>query len=266
MIRKWSFPSAYLCRAQMNGATTCKVSLASSIIQLLCPKKWSRPLPMQDSSSIVYLTTALAYDNFDINFKSPEPTVEHPSSFVSVTSATAIPLFSVSNLDVLWCSQCYWEKDPRDLSPSVQPIKIDTKDFSDFHLHSSSKRAPGQKLSPLLTNYAWHIYYILVQQGKHFGFLSQHLVQLTPINQIPLHQTTQIPCWSMNIKESTPDGNIEVLESLLWQGGIGEPEDKKFDPKKEIWNFFWTSVHNSASEGIVNCTLDIRNDDVRLRK
>jgi hypothetical protein len=38
----------------------------------------------------------------------------------------------------------------------------------------------------------------------------------------------------MNIKESTPDGNVEVLESLLRQGGIGEPEDKKFDSEKDV--------------------------------
>ena len=38
----------------------------------------------------------------------------------------------------------------------------------------------------------------------------------------------------MNIKEFTPDGNVEVLKSLLHQGGIGEPEDKKFDPENDI--------------------------------
>jgi hypothetical protein len=38
----------------------------------------------------------------------------------------------------------------------------------------------------------------------------------------------------MNIKESTPDGNIEVMESLLCQGGIGEPEDKQFDPENDV--------------------------------
>ncbi|KAM6504000.1 hypothetical protein JOM56_000943 [Amanita muscaria] len=175
-------------------------------------KSLSQDAARKIKAALRTLTTALAYDNFDINFKSPEPTVERPSSFVSATSATAIPLFAVGNPDALRRSQHYWEKDPRNPSPSAQPIKIDTEDLSDFHLRSSSRRAPGQKLSPLLTNYAWHIRYIL----------------------IPLHQTTQIPCKSMNIKESTPDGNVEVLESLLRQGGIGEPEDKKFDHEKDV--------------------------------
>ena len=109
------------------------------------------------------LTTALAYDNFDINLKSSEPTIECPSSFVSATSATAIPLFAVGNPEALQCSQHYWEKDPRNPSPSAQPINIDTEDLNDFYLHSSSRRALSQKLSPLLANYAWHIHDILLR-------------------------------------------------------------------------------------------------------
>ena len=139
------------------------------------------------------LTTALAYNNFDLNLKSSEPTMEHPSSFVSATSATAIPLFAVGNPEALQCSQRYWEKDPRNPSPSVQPIKIDTEDLNDFHLRSSSRRTPSQKLSPLLANYTWHICDILFRQGEHFNFLSLHLAQPTSVNQILLHQTTQIP-------------------------------------------------------------------------
>jgi hypothetical protein len=30
----------------------------------------------------------------------------------------------------------------------------------------------------------------------------------------------------MDIKESMQDGNIEVVETLLCQGGVGEPADK----------------------------------------
>ena len=149
------------------------------------------------------LTTAFAYDNFDINFKLPEPTVERFSSFVCTTSAMAIPLFGIANPEALWCSQCYWEKDPRNLSPSAQPIKIHADDLSEFYLQSLSRKTPSQKLSPLLTNYAWHIHDILIQWGEHFESLPPHLSQPITITQISLHQTTQIPCWSMNIKEST---------------------------------------------------------------
>jgi hypothetical protein len=125
-------------------------------------KSLSRDASHKIQMAVRTLTTAFAYDNFDINFKSPEPTVERPSSFVSATSATAIPLFGVADSEVLRCSQCYWEKDPRNPSPSAQPTKINADDLSEFHLHSSSRKAPGQKLSPLLANYAWHIHDILI--------------------------------------------------------------------------------------------------------
>jgi hypothetical protein len=38
----------------------------------------------------------------------------------------------------------------------------------------------------------------------------------------------------MDIKESTQDGNIEVVETLLCRGGVGEPADKWFKEGKDI--------------------------------
>jgi hypothetical protein len=86
------------------------------------------------------LTTAVAYDNFDINFTSSEPTIENPSKFISATSATAIPLYGVENPESLRCSQQLWEKDLRNPSPGAVPIKINLDDVRDFHLHSSTNK------------------------------------------------------------------------------------------------------------------------------
>jgi len=38
----------------------------------------------------------------------------------------------------------------------------------------------------------------------------------------------------MNIKESTSDGNIEVIETLLRQGGIGDLRDAGFDTVHDV--------------------------------
>ena len=76
-------------------------------------------------------------------------------------------------------------------------------------------------MSPLLTNYTWHVRDILVRRGEHFLHLLPHLGHPKTVNQIPLHKTTQTPCHAMNIKESMPDGNVEVVECLMQQGGIG---------------------------------------------
>ena len=71
--------------------------------------------------------TSFTYDNFNINFTSPESTVENPSKFISATLATAIPLFGVENPEALRCSQQLWEKDPHKPSPNAVPVKINSE-------------------------------------------------------------------------------------------------------------------------------------------
>ena len=67
-------------------------------------KSLSREAGQKIQAAVQTLKTSFAYDNFDINFKSSEPTIECPSTFVSATSATAIPLFGADNLEALQCS------------------------------------------------------------------------------------------------------------------------------------------------------------------
>ena len=38
----------------------------------------------------------------------------------------------------------------------------------------------------------------------------------------------------MNIKESTPDGNVKVVKCLMQQGGIGEPDDERFNAREDV--------------------------------
>jgi hypothetical protein len=75
---------------------------------------------------------------------------------------------------------------------------------------------------------------MLVQHSPYFQGFASKLGQPNAIKQIPLHKTTQIPCRAMDIKESTQDGNIEVVKTLLCRGGVGEPADKWFKEGKDI--------------------------------
>ncbi|PPQ76588.1 hypothetical protein CVT26_012793 [Gymnopilus dilepis] len=189
-------------------------------------------------NSVQTLTTAFAYDNFDIHFKTSQPTVEHSTSFISATSATAIPLFNVVDPSALRCSRELWEKDPLNPAPLLTPVQVDLNDMLRFHKESEAAKPPDEptKLNPFLERYAWHIRDILLQHGprdlkKRFA---TKLGEPDPINQIPVHKTEQIPCRAMNIKESTPDGNVEVMECLLNQGGIGDPHDDSFDSQGDV--------------------------------
>ncbi|KAH7913660.1 hypothetical protein BJ138DRAFT_1001804, partial [Hygrophoropsis aurantiaca] len=69
---------------------------------------------------------------------------------------------------------------------------------------------------------------------KPFATYADRLGQPETVFQIPVHKTNQIPCRSMKIKQSTTDGNVEVMENLLQQGGIGDPDDESFNAGHDI--------------------------------
>lgn len=89
------------------------------------------------------LKMAIAYDNFDINFKTSEPTLAHRSSFVSATSATAIPLIGITNIDVLRCSEALWSKDPRNPLSSNSQANVDEFDLLHFHVTNTYDHKPN---------------------------------------------------------------------------------------------------------------------------
>ncbi|KAJ7191420.1 hypothetical protein GGX14DRAFT_600646, partial [Mycena pura] len=184
------------------------------------------------------LTAAFAYDNIDYKFSTSQPTVEHTSSFVSATTATAMPLFDVNsnNISSLKCADDLWDKDPLNPSPNAAPMATPPEAdlFFEFHLEDTDgRRARDEKLSPRLKRLAWHVCEILLRYGApdstEFKALLKELgTGPSPVELIPLHKTTQVPARAMKIKQSTTDGNIQVVDQLHIQGGIGEPDEKSF--------------------------------------
>ncbi|KAK7444323.1 hypothetical protein VKT23_015335 [Stygiomarasmius scandens] len=178
------------------------------------------------------LCTMFAYDNFDIKFKVHHPTLENPSTFVSATSATAIPIYGVTdvNKDVLKWSRAYWDQSPLNPSPNAHPV-IFSKDQQVLLrelIGKDTAKLPGQLLTQQQCRWAWHVRRILVMDCASFKNYQSDLGQPEIILEIPLHRTEQIPCRAMKYKESTNDGNIQVLDDLHRQGGIGEPGEKGF--------------------------------------
>ncbi|KAG1815389.1 hypothetical protein EV424DRAFT_1348494 [Suillus variegatus] len=160
-------------------------------------KSLSKEAGVQIKQAVQTLTTALAYDNFNIDFKTAQPTIEHQSQFISLTSATAIPLYGVDDPAVLCCLQ------------EIRQRELSGADNKDLH---ARKTSPGMFATSCSTT-----------NGNP-----------AIVNAIPLHKTTQIPCRAMPIEQSTTDGNIEVMDSLLRQGRIGECEDVNFDPQYDV--------------------------------
>ncbi|KAH9013927.1 hypothetical protein EDB85DRAFT_1876703 [Lactarius pseudohatsudake] len=104
------------------------------------------------------LKVAIAYDNFDINFKTSEPTLTHQSLFMSATSATAIPLVGVKDIEVLRCSEDLWKKDPQNPSPLATPMVFDEFDLVKYHLTDRyNQPSPGKDISPQQEAFVWHV-------------------------------------------------------------------------------------------------------------
>jgi hypothetical protein len=184
------------------------------------------------------LQSAFAYDNFDIDFKTEQPTLEHRSNFISATSATVIPLFGVNSADQLRCSQWMWERNPRNpalpLNPP-HPLFIELKSMMQLHKDDTyNQQSNPTRPSPRQEAFAWHVREILVHHGQHFRHFEKELCEPAPVDRIPLHKTEQVPCRAMNIKQSTTDGNVEVMENLLRQGGIGDKNSNNFDQSHDI--------------------------------
>ena len=94
-------------------------------------KSLSKEAEKNVRKTIQTLTVSLAYDNFDIFFKSSLPVIEHQSKFVSATSATAIPLFGIDDPNILRCSANLWAVDPRNSNSTKPPV--DHEDLHDLH-------------------------------------------------------------------------------------------------------------------------------------
>ncbi|KAI9432901.1 hypothetical protein BJY52DRAFT_1198891 [Lactarius psammicola] len=179
------------------------------------------------------LKMAIAYDNFDINFKTSEPMLAHRSSFVSATSATAIPLVGVDNIEALRCSEALWSTDPR--NPSSSHAVFDEFDLLRFHATNTyDQQSPGMEFSPRRKAFAWHIREILINHGQNFGYLSDKLEVPDTVLKIPVSKTDQVPMRSMKIKQSSVDRNIEVVENLLRQGGLGDPTEPDFESNGDV--------------------------------
>ncbi|KXN85205.1 hypothetical protein AN958_11570 [Leucoagaricus sp. SymC.cos] len=90
----------------MLSHTGLSVSLTSMYNAV---KSLSEEASTKLKACICTLKTSFAYDNFDMALPVAEPMAQCNSSFVSVTSTTAIPLFEVKDDSPLHCSTDLWE-------------------------------------------------------------------------------------------------------------------------------------------------------------
>ncbi|KAG2029678.1 hypothetical protein BDR03DRAFT_880197, partial [Suillus americanus] len=197
----------------------------------------SREISRKIKHEVRTLQAGFTYDNFDIQFKAAQPTLEHRGSFVSAMSATVVPLYGINNnnVDALRSSAQLWDQDSHNPSPLVLPVMTEWRSFLQLHKNDAySRQTHPNRLSPRQEAFSWHVRAILVNQVEGFKHFKKELDEPDTVKRIPVHKTTQIPCRAMDIKQSTTDGNVEVLNNLFRQGGISNPRDSGFDAEHDV--------------------------------
>ena len=85
--------------------------------------------------------------------------------------------------------------------------------------------SPMPIVSRMMAMLAWHFHNALVMYSAPFKCFRSQLGMPKSILQIPVTQTTQVPCRAMDINQSTNDGQAQILENLLAQANLGDPTD-----------------------------------------
>ncbi|KAG2034845.1 hypothetical protein BDR03DRAFT_935057 [Suillus americanus] len=168
----------------------------------------SKEISSKIRSEVRALQAAFTYNNFNIAFKTSQPTLENQSSFVSATSATVVPLFGIneSNAVALKCSAQLWASDHRNPLPSVTPLMNEMRAMMDLH----KKDTYSHQINPTKPT-------ILINQHQKFKHFLKDLGKPETIKRIPVHTTYQIPC-----------------QDLFRQGGIGDKRDSSFNADHDV--------------------------------
>ena len=184
---------------------------------------------------------ALAYDNFDMDFKSWSSTIEKPGDTLKhATSALIFPLeHGVVPEDLKHCASLW----------STSPLNREIPDNEKRNCTSwKPLLAPidadrAQRRQRIL---AWHFRNALITHSGPFERFQKELGQPDTVLQIPVKKTTHIPCRAMDIDQSTIDGQAEILENLFAQANIGDPNDT---PGVEDISEYVVLVHGDLGTG-----------------
>lgn len=175
------------------------------------------------------LLAAYAYDNFDVEIKTGQPTVEKPmDTLYHLTSGTLLPLHHGVTRNDLRCSKFLWEQSRLNDCASAQ---LQIPEYTYRHLlklHPETKDTLHMFRRDRFN--AWQFRHDLCTYGpEYFRQFRTTTILREPetVERIPLVKTDQVPAQAMNISNSTVSGNIGSIENLLHQGGVHSKADHK---------------------------------------
>ena len=141
----------------------------------------------------------IIWDNLNIAFNVTEQRHDSKAHFDNGTTATLIPLFGVEFGGL-----------PLDLLPH-RNNRLPLLSFGPADLLPSLEEARRVEDGQL-----WHIQNILYDAFPNLRDRFHHEIEAAPsVYQIPLHKTKQYPLPAMHIDESSLDGTLEVLDTIV---------------------------------------------------
>ncbi|KAH9911456.1 uncharacterized protein B0H18DRAFT_1128681 [Fomitopsis serialis] len=169
------------------------------------------------------MLTSIAYDNFDVELKHVVPTAEKPhDSLLHMTSGTFIPLDHGATLGDLQCSDDLWKESPYNPESTKGAEEIDWKEL--LTLYPQNSHPSGLDCRERFNTWVFK-HDLFVHGPEYFRQFLAKLDEPDAIDHIPLVKSRKVPAEAMDINQSSVQGNIEALNTLFKQAGIGDPTD-----------------------------------------
>lgn len=190
------------------------------------------------------LLLAFAYDNFDLTLDVGTPTVENfGRMMVHLTSGTGIPLLPWVLPEHLEFADYIWERSMNNRKRTVSLPELDFESL--LALRDTEIDEDGLSSSQAFQAYQF-LHDLLFHGPSYFHQFRSLLKEPKVKDQIPIVKTQQIPARAMNINMSTTVGNVDALENLQKQAGIGDPAEQ---PGVVDRNKYILPVHGDLGAG-----------------
>jgi hypothetical protein len=150
-----------------------------------------------------------------------------------MTSGTLTYLEHGVCADDLKCSAALWDKSPLNPNNAVADIPPPRTYFDFIKLHPEKTHSTG--LTRRERFQAWAFLHDLCHHGPdHFAQFQQRVGLPEFVEKIPVVKMRHAPAKAMDINESRVSGNIQAVENLMEQGGIGDVTEDSTDIQKHV--------------------------------
>ncbi|KAI1787584.1 hypothetical protein LXA43DRAFT_855708, partial [Ganoderma leucocontextum] len=173
------------------------------------------------------LLTSYGYDNFDAENVALVPTVEGSKErLMHLTSGALFRLDPSISLDDLRCSHLVWDRSEENpLASDPRPFDAEATIDRLLSLHPGPEPSiTSGTLSRRGRFRQWFFVRTLCEHGPpYFQQLLALLRDPEPIEMLPLRKLEYLPFKAMDINQSKVSGNIDAIQAMYSQSGVGDP-------------------------------------------